>query len=75
MSMLIQPGYQKITNHSAKRYHPFIYRQGQRRYAYRGKLSFKTATAAMKYAIRWADRAQSFLDTMPKEVEYADQPF
>lgn len=60
--MPFQPGRQKIQNAFGKRYHPFLYRMGARRYACRGRKHFRTATEAHEYAQKWAVRAFMFLN-------------
>jgi hypothetical protein len=66
MNILFQPGYDKIYFLSGKLYNPFLYRFDNRRYAGRGRIFFKTATAAMNYAQRWAERASRFLAAKEK---------
>ena len=61
MNIPFQTGSQKIIDKYEKRYHPYLYRFGCRRYAGHGRIHFKTASAAHAYAIRWADRASRIL--------------
>lgn len=65
--MMFQAGYAKMYSNYSKQYHPFLVRNGRRRYAGKGRVHFKTATRAMQYALRWAKRAESFLQV--REVE------
>lgn len=71
---IFQAGYQRRDYHFTKQYYPFIYRNGKRRYAGRGRLHFCTATLAMNYALRWAARAKAYLDAgeLDEYVEYLD---
>jgi hypothetical protein len=65
------PGAQKISKGIyEKRYHPYLYRLGQRRYAGHGKLNFRTATEAFTYAVDWALRAEQFL--IAKKAEHVN---
>lgn len=60
---MFQTGGQRVSTQYQKRYHPFLYRIGQRRYAGRGRTFFRTMTAAQEYAARWAERAARFVRT------------
>jgi hypothetical protein len=64
-----QFGSQKIIAKYEKRYHPFLYRMGRRRYAGRGQTWFRTSSDALTYAKRWAARAERVLVT---EVEHVN---
>ena len=64
-----------------KRYFPFIERLGKRRYGWRGKIYFRTASQAEGYARRWAERADRFLynkngsnvNALTQEVDHANK--
>lgn len=61
MNIPFQPGSQKVTVRGEKRYCPYLYRMGQRRYSGRGRGYFRTVSAALTYASQWADRVTHFL--------------
>jgi len=62
-------------------YFPFIERLGKRRYGWRGKIYFRTASQAEGYARRRAERADRFLynkngsnvNALTQEVDHANK--
>lgn len=61
MNIPFQFGYQKVTVRGEKRFCPYLYRMGQRRYSGQCRGYFRTATAALTYASNWAKRVTRFL--------------
>lgn len=59
--MTFQPGYAKMYSNYAKQYHLFLQANRQRRYAGHGRIHFKTATEALRYAWYWAIQAEKIL--------------
>jgi hypothetical protein len=64
------PGSQKVIVRGEKRYCPYLYRMGQRRYSGQCRGYFRTSSAALTYASQWADRATRFLAF--KEAKHVD---
>ena len=62
MNVPFQAGYQKITLRGEKRYCPYLYRFGQRRYSGKGRGYFRTASEALIYATSWSKRASRLLN-------------